>query len=328
MRELIRMVHGSNLYGTAVETSDLDYKAVHIPDGRDILLQRVKASIHNGSSEERNQPGQEDIESMSLQQFVKLLCQGQTIALDMIFTPEQFYVTKPEPEWYAVLNTKDKFLSRQVKAFVGYCRGQARKYAVKIERFRAVENAYRYFENSYRIDGRDPSTRISELDHLEDFLAANYGSCLEEITLRNGTVIPHVSVCDTRIPVTATLKEAYEVYSRKFNEYGKRVARSAEVTTQDWKSMMHAVRVANEAVEFLTTGKIVFPRPEAEFLLDIRRGKVPFDEVSELIERGLTRVEDALEKSDLPEEPDWGFADRLVSTFYRHAVMESSRDAW
>lgn len=328
MREIIRMVHGSHLYGTNVETSDLDYKAVYIPDGQDILLQRVKASIHNGSSQERNQPGQEDVESMSLQQFLKLLCQGQTIALDMIFTPENFWVTAPEPEWRAVLSNQDKFLNRQIKAFVGYCRGQARKYAVKIERFRAVEDAYRFFENAYRIRGEDPESRIADMAGLEEFLAGNYGSSLENITLCNGTVVPHVSVCDTRIPVTASLKEAYAVYARKFNEYGKRVARSAENTAQDWKSMMHAIRVASEAVEFLKTGKLTFPRPEAEFLLDIRRGKVPFDQVSEMIEQGLSRVEDALEVSTLPEEPDWQFADHLVASFYRAAVLENSRDKW
>ena len=321
MKEIIRMVHGSHLYGTNVETSDLDYKAVYIPSGKDILLQRVKPSIQYNSSNGRNQPGQEDLESMSTGQFLKLLCQGQTIALDMIFTPEDFWTMKPEPEWYAILNHREKFLSREVKAFVGYCRSQARKYAVKIERFRAIENAYLYFHNALHLQKKDPRTTVGEMENLEEIISSNYATQIEEITLRNRTTIPHLSICDTRVPLTASIREAYNIYSHKFNEYGKRVARSAHISDQDWKSMMHAVRVADEAEEFLTTGKIIFPRPNASFLKAIRSGKIPFEEVSELIEIGLSRVEDALESSPLPEKPDIDLADDLVCTFYKNQIV-------
>ena len=85
--------------------------------------------------------------------------------------------------------------------------------------------------------------------------------------------------------------------------------------------MMHAVRVADEAEEFLTTGKIIFPRPNASFLKAIRSGKIPFEEVSELIEIGLSRVEDALESSPLPEKPDIDLADDLVCTFYKNQIV-------
>lgn len=322
MREIIRMVHGSYLYGTNLETSDRDYKAVYIPDAQDILLQRVRASIYNGNTEERNQPGQEDINSTSLQQFLKLLCQGQTMALDMIFTPEKYWVTAPDPEWLIILSLRDKFLSRNVQAFVGYCRGQARKYSVRIQRFQAIENAHRYFNSALEVDEKPVSTKVSELGHLKDFLANNFDSRIENIELQNGKVIPHVSICDVRVPVTATIKEAYNIYSRKFHDYGERIARASEMGANDWKSTMHAIRVADEAVEFLTTGEIVFPRPNADFLLSIRKGEIPYSEVSERIEQGLARVEEALQVSTLPSAPDWELADQLVEKIYRAAVLE------
>lgn len=317
MREIIRMVHGSHLYGTNVETSDRDFKAVFIPEGKSILLGRVKNTVRVGTYEERNQPGEEDLVMHSLQKFLHLLCQNQPEALDMLFTPECFWVRKPEPEWLAILANRERFLSKRISAFVGYCRSQARKYAVKLERYGAVEQIVYLLRNV-----PDHRMRVSEIPGLKDKLSDIYTARVEEIPLANNHVIPHISVCDTRVPMTATVREAYEVYSRKFNEYGKRVARSTSQDA-DWKSMMHAVRIANEAVEFLTTGKIIFPRPEAEYLLGIRQGKVPFAEVSERIDEGLGNVERALEASQLPEEPDWEFADRLVETFYRHAALEA-----
>lgn len=321
MREIVRMVHGSRLYGTNIETSDYDYKGVFIPSGETILLQQEKRELHNASRDERNKPGAEDLALYSLRHFLKLLCEGQTLALDMVFTPERCYLSPPAPEWRAVQENRHRFLSKATQsAFVGYCRNQSKKYVVRKDRFRAIENACNYFSHALHQERRAPSTRLEEMEYLQDFAVANSHTNIEEVRLKNGDVVPHLSVCQLRVPLTASIKLAYETYSRKREEYGRRVRQGAEGSA-DWKSLMHAIRVANEALEFLETGTITFPRPEAAFLVSVRLGKVPYDEVSELIDQGLQRVEEALEASKLPEEPDWEFAEHLVCTFYRHAVM-------
>jgi len=313
--EIIRMVQGSHLYGTNVEGSDTNYKGVFIPDGRRILLGRVQ-EVYNTTSQEQ------DIELFSLAKFLHLAMQGQTVALDMLFTPEKFYVTQPSPEWRAIQTNRERFLSRGVKAFVGYCRQQSKKYAVKIERYQAVENAYRYFNNALYVNNRPSNFKIQDMPYLYDFVANNDYTKMVDITLRNKTVITHLECCETRIPVTQTIKEAYETFERKFKEYGKRVSSTTNTDSKDWKSMYHAVRVANQAIEFLNTGTITFPRPEAEYLLKVRLGKVPYDKVSDQIEQALRRIEDALEMTALPEEPDREFADSLVIEFYKQAVLD------
>ena len=42
MREIVRMVYGSHLFGTNIESSDRDFKSIFLPSARTILLQKVR----------------------------------------------------------------------------------------------------------------------------------------------------------------------------------------------------------------------------------------------------------------------------------------------
>jgi len=84
------MRFGSHLYGTDTPQSDLDVEGVYLPDAHDILLQRVKETIETGTSKARGDktaPGDVEREVYSLQRYLELLAEGQTIALDMLFAP-------------------------------------------------------------------------------------------------------------------------------------------------------------------------------------------------------------------------------------------------
>ena len=122
--------------------------------------------------------------------------------------------------------------------------------------------------------------------------------------------------------MTATVKMALDTYKRKSDEYGARIRNNASISGKDWKSMYHAVRVACEAIEILETGSLTFPRPEAELLVSIRRGEIPFDEVATMIQHGLRDVERAVEASDLREEADWDAAERFVIHHYGATVRD------
>jgi hypothetical protein len=88
----------------------------------------------------------------------------------------------------------------------------------------------------------------------------------------------------------------------------------------DWKALSHAVRVGHEALELLSTGKITLPLPIAPLLLDIKQGRLPYQEVSDQIEKLLEDVENAAAISPLSDEVDKGFIDDLVVEAYREEV--------
>ena len=130
---IVEMRFGSHLYGTATPLSDLDYKAVYLPDARDILLQRVRGMVslsREKAAGEKNLPGDVDREILSLQRYLELLAEGQTVALDMLFAPDAVMARPPSP-LVRQIPANGPRLRRAARRLARYCRQQANKYGIK-----------------------------------------------------------------------------------------------------------------------------------------------------------------------------------------------------
>src|ERR1700722_12924 len=106
MRNIVTIKFGSHLYGTSTPASDIDYKSVFVPCARDIILQRVKGTITNARPKgigEKNYAGEIDVESHSVQSFLQLAPEGQTFALDVLFSPDWAMVEPPMDEWREIM---------------------------------------------------------------------------------------------------------------------------------------------------------------------------------------------------------------------------------
>ena len=120
MRLIVEMQFGSHLYGTATPLSDLDYKGVYVPDGRDILLQRVRDAISESRAKApgvKNSAGDVDRELYSLQRYLGLLSEGQTVALDMLFAPDTVMLREPAPEWREIQAHANRLVTRRAASF-------------------------------------------------------------------------------------------------------------------------------------------------------------------------------------------------------------------
>lgn len=148
MRQIVRIKFGSHLYGTATPASDLDYKAVYVPDAHAILLQRVKGSLsakRPKAEGEKNVAGEIDEESYSLQRYLGLAAEGQTVALDVLFAPRWSMVDEPGWEWREIERNRQRLITRRSAAFIGYC-----LIARRIERGRAQAGEARRAETRLR----------------------------------------------------------------------------------------------------------------------------------------------------------------------------------
>lgn len=317
MRSIVKLKFGSEIYGTKLPTSDEDIKAVHIPTPEEIILNTKKDCINK---QKQIIEGKEvDFESYSLNYFLKLLCQGQTPVLDMLFTPKEFWIEYSQ-EWEYIVAHKHKFISKSIYPFVGYCRAQANKYSVKGNRLKetkiALDTIQPYFDNTplekMAISFGDFEDLTNTCQHIKFVKKENLHGVVEE----------YLSICEKQIPKNASIKFGYHMIQNLLNEYGRRSLQT-EKDEYDTKALYHAFRVAHEAIELLETGNITFPRPEAGFLLDIRNKKYTYDYLQDKLDEMLRRVEIALETSTLPVKPDCHFSDCLIYLVYKTEILNT-----
>jgi hypothetical protein len=308
---IMKSVFGSYLYGTNIESSDKDYKFVFLPTARDLVLQKVKNHQQQNTKNSdltKNNADDIDCEGFSLQNWFYLLSQGQTLAVEMLFTPKKMLL-ETSPLWKHIQNNKHKLISRKISPFVGYVRAQSSKYCIKAERMNAVEWAMNYFK-SICDRGLGRSTVINYISDFEKVVLTNPHIELE--TKNENVNHNYLMVCGRKVVLNASARTAFEMYEYIYKDYGYRTERAAKTDSIDWKSLYHAVRIAHEANELINTGIITLPRPEAPLLLNIRNGLLSYDEVTSILEDQNDRLQENLIKTTLPEEPDYVFIEDVI----------------
>lgn len=325
MRKIVEMEFGSRVYGTNTPQSDLDFKAVAIPSHKDIIMQRAFRTINRSTGDDNSKNTKDDVdhETFSLHYFIKLLIEGQTVCLDMLFTPDEFYKTESNEIWNTLRNNKDKLITKKMTAFAGYCQAQAAKYSLKGSNLHAFETSMKFF------DQYGAQTKVRDIPYMnlvsalssEDVKTLNGKdkalAQIVQIPNNKGVLEDYIQIGPkTKIPLLASCKLANEIMTNQYNKYGERAKQAQSNQGVDWKALMHAVRVCNEAIELCSTGNITFPRPEKEILLNIRKGYIAYDKIADMIEEGLLTLTEVKEKSNLPEQPDIKWLEDYVYSIY------------
>lgn len=327
MRNLVTIKFGSHLYGTATPASDLDYKSVFVPPASDIILQRVKRTIANKrpkATGEKNYAGEIDEEAHSLQRFMELAAEGQTVALDVLFAPEWAMVSPPSDEWREVMANRARLLTNKSASFVGYVRTQSNKYGIRGSRVAATRSALALLTEAIERHGTAAKLETVAAE-IEVFVREHeYTELLTIDNKSTGRSMLHWEVCGRKMPYSSSIKTAHGVMQVLFDEYGKRSLMAETQQGVDWKALSHAVRVSTQALELLETGNVTFPLPNAAHVLDIKLGKLPYREVAEELEDFLTRVESAAAQSTLPAEPDHEWIDEFVHRVYLAEVSRTN----
>jgi RNA repair pathway DNA polymerase beta family len=315
--DVVKIKFGSHLYGTTTPTSDMDFKSVFIPTREEILLQRVPGSRTKGPAKVgdgvKNQPGDIDFESYSLSRYLALLMDGQTVAIDMLFAPES-HQEYTSPTWRYVYDNRKRFLTKKSAAFLGYCRQQANKYGIKGSRVAAAKEASMLFKEELILRGN--TAKVAEIPEAILRTIEGEHTTFEMLPMSSkpGDLGMFINCCGRKVSYTSSIKQAAEVFTRIYENYGDRAKQAESNQGVDWKALSHAVRVGHEALELLYTGNVTLPLPpkSQQLVLAIKQGKLEYQAVADIIEELLERVELASVESDLREVPDYEFADELV----------------
>ena len=102
--------------------------------------------------------------------------------------------------------------------------------------------------------------------------------------------------------------------------YGSR-SEDAFKNVNDLKNLYHAYRSLSEIEEYLLTGKITLPRPDANFLKEIRAGKYNSDYRTELEQKIHYLKTDVKLRSMLPELPDYENINKLCNSIINKHII-------
>ena len=302
MNIIVKMKFGSHLYGTATPESDLDYKGIFMPAKEDLLLGRVAKSVNYSTSKDglRNTKEDIDIELYSLHYFIKLACDGQTVAMDMLHAPENMIFQKSKI-WDAILENKQKFYTKNLKSFIDYARRQASKYGIKGSR---VNSALQVLEV---LKDEDPSKKMRAVwDRLP-----RVEHCFDVAPDPNN--MRQYQVFGKSFQESATIGYVIPIIEKFYNDYGRRAKLAAKNKNIDWKAVSHALRAAYQTKEILTENTITFPLKNADFLKRVKRGKLDYlSEVGPKLETLMEEVERLALTSNLPDSVDRPFWDQFI----------------
>ena len=332
MNKLFELKFGSHLYGTNTPSSDTDLKAIYLPEARDIVLGRYQKTISTSRPKqtgERNNKDDIDMEVFSLDRYLKLLSEGQTVALDILFAPINMFTYVDKDLFYIFSNiysNREELICKDITAFFGYAKQQAAKYGLKGFRVAAFREALEFvsqFDDHLKlcnIKVRFPLAKFVYKDpENSGELNNEYIKIIRKINPK-GISEEFLEVAGKFYALNCNVKLVRQQLQEKFDEYGKRALLAEKNEGIDWKALSHAVRVNSQGVELLTTGSITFPRPDRELLVQIKTGQMLYKQVEEIILEGFQQLEEAKEKSKLRLKPNQEWIDNFVEHVYTDIV--------
>lgn len=297
---------GSHLYGTNDENSDIDYKGIFLPSKDSLLLDDSTQFLDLSTNKSNSKNTSEDIDFtlQSVQKWFKDLCKGETGALDLLFSMWTSSVTYVNEDFLTFVKSNYKyFLTNKPKAFIGYANQQAKKYSLKKERYNELVSLLgiltRLSENATEVKLLSCWEEIKSTIEAKDFQYINFVLAPGP---KKTEECEYLEVLGRKFHPTVTFEFLLNRLGKVKEEYGNRAKRCESPT--EWKSLSHAVRVVDEIEELLHKQFITFPLPNANFVKQVKQGKVLQDEVTSYLDDKLSSVDKFSKLTKLPVEPN------------------------
>lgn len=330
MNILFKTIFGSHLYCTNTHNSDMDFKGVFIAPLKDIILRKDRNTIHEDkkvSEGPRNNKDDIDIEYIELRTFIDHALEGQTYAIDMLFSNPDNTITY-SPEWEFIIANRAKILSKNVKPFIGYIKKQTAKYGLKGSRLAELSRIIKYLEQFGRKE------KIYEALEKVPFEMSEYITIVEQehkFPKEDKVVIErYIKILEKMHPMKRFVGEVLDACNRYYDEYGERARIAMDNNGVDWKAVSHAYRACFQLIELANTGSINFPFTGEVLsrILTIKRGEMPYtfvqDDLPILMEKAIAAVENSTFLQDQPDKEFWD--NFLYDTYIKYTIDKQSID--
>lgn len=330
METLFKTPFGSRLYGTATPTSDYDWKVIHLPDIRKLLIgdKVLKNVFFSTSSKEfKNNADDTDTEYIALQTLARDVVAGQAYAIEIAFAilnaetidgtefgDNRGWIYNSEVDGLLAPNDAlrafikellAKFLTSQMNGMVGYAYHQAKLYSAKGDRLNFLRELHQILFDT--IERGDGGKTIHNLTLQYDQEGWAFQQPLNELRRKYPDWFDYSAIyvdeTSNKYYSFKVLKKTYlgtskvshvaGLIGKAIEQYGSRAQKAAENEGHDWKALSHAVRVTYQAIELLEKGTVTLPyHPHiCKVLKEIKAGQVEFSTVSALLDANIDLID-------------------------------------
>lgn len=329
-RAIFLAMRGSHAYGTNTPESDVDLIGISIPPKEYYLgnLKRFAQAENKGGI---------DAVVYGINKFFDLAADCNPNIIEVLFTDEAHWIL-PDPNtdrwrfsgwrtpWGRIMEKRHLFVSQKAKhTFSGYAVSQLHR----IETHRAwllnpikaqpQRSDFDLPKNDTTLGKETLAAVNARVNKLADAVGG-LGFTKDQVEKREAELVEQATneagIGKSMIQVIVN-ERRYAAAMRNWKAYQEwklgRNAKRAELEAKfgyDTKHAMHLVRLLTMAEEILSTGRVIVKRPDAEFLLSVRNGAIPFDDLVEWARWKEATLE--LIKTRLPYEPDRPAIDRLL----------------
>lgn len=326
----LRAIVGSRAYGTNIPTSDTDYKGIYMQPAEDLLSFGYVEQVNTGKDDVMYEG----------RRFVQLLETANPTVLELLFSPRDCIISMGPP-FRVLAEARKEFLTKRcADSFGGYAIAQIRKARgldkkMNWERDRVTRKTPLDFcyvhegggtmlltEFAERKGWPLPALGLSALDHFRDGYALYVGE-YGGVVSPEGNDVRTSNIRRGEWPVATMYfnKDGYSASCRDYREYkeweaNRNTQRYVDSVVHgqqiDGKNMLHCRRLLDVAMEIAAEGDLVVRRPNADYLLSIRRGEVPLDRLLEEAEADIARLPGLYAASGLPDGVSRGRANELL----------------
>jgi hypothetical protein len=332
---LLDCISGSRAYSLHTPQSDTDLKGVFLLPKRMYYGLEYTEQVNNETNDEVY---------YELKRFVDLLVKNNPNILELLSTPEDCIKYK-----HPILDLlkPEIFLSKRCQqTFAGYAQTQIKKAkGLNKKIVNPVDKERKsVLDFCYIIQQQDsiPLTSwltekgllkeqcgLVKVPHVREVYALFHTNQLTTGHLKgisSGSDANDVSLSSVEkgiepLALLSFSKDGYSSYCKGYNEYWEWVEKRNDIRYKntieqgnkyDAKNMMHTFRLLHMAEEIAKEGNINVRRQDRDFLLNIRSGAMPYEQLVELANQKIYEINALYEKSDLPEFPNHQKAEELL----------------
>lgn len=347
---------GSHAYGTNVEGSDIDKKWIYVQGTEDFYLNGYKAQIEISKDEV----------AYELSRFLELAQKANPTMLELLFAPIDCIIYKDPVFDLILKLRKEFLTKQCKFSFGGYAisqiekaRGLQKKMNWEKEKtvrktvldfcywiheaidprlndhYQSVPIKTMFSESQIRRVGlaKVPNTR--DLYNLFVDARYNFGGIVSNEETSNDIQLTEIPKDAQSLGLIFFNKDAYTIHCKEYREYqewlkNRNTQRYVDIEGHgqmiDGKNLLHCIRLIETAIDMAQYGDLIVQRQNAQYLKDIRAGRVDLETILDHGSKGIEAMNIYFDRSTLPSKIEIPEMLKMTHATIRRRVEETKKN--